>query len=110
MTQQVIQVLNSANQNNVALQARLQAQISVQIPQAKPKKPDSYKGKGYITSWVVRRESYAKSSSPEQAFLIAVSFPQGNAHEWWIVHCVFEEGSNINSCQGLKEAIVKRFQ
>ena len=43
MAQQVTQALNIANENNAALQARLQAQGSVQIPQMKLKKPDSYK-------------------------------------------------------------------
>ena len=110
MTQQVTQALNTANQNNAALQARLQAQSSVQIPQVKLKKPDSYKGKGSITSWVVHMDNYTRGSSPEQAFLIGVSFLEGNAHEWWIVHSHTEDGRNITTWQGLKEALVKRFQ
>ena len=110
MTQQVTQALTTANQNNAALQARLQAQSSVQSPQVKLKKPDSYKGKGSISSWVVHMDNYTRSSSPEHAFLIAVSFLEGNAHEWWIVHSLTEEGRNIVTWQGLKEALIKRFQ
>ena len=110
MTQQVSKALNTANQNNAALQARLQAQSSVQVPQVKFKKPDWYKGKCSIKSWVVHADNYTRSSSPEQAFLIAVSFVEGNAHEWWIVHSLTEDGRNITTSLGLKEAIVKRFQ
>ena len=110
MTQQVTQALNTANQNNAALQQRLQAQSSVQVPQVKLKKPESYKGRGSITSWVVHMDNYTRSSSPEQAFLIAVSFLEGNAHEWWIVHSLTEDGRSITTWQGLKEALVKRFQ
>ena len=54
--------------------------------------------------------SYTRSSSLEQAFLIAVSFFKGIAHEWWIVHSLTKDGRNITTWQGLKEALVKHFQ
>ena len=104
MTQQVTQALNTVNQNNAALHASLQAQSSVQLPQVKLKKTDSYKGKGSITIWIVHMDNYTRSSSLEQAFLIAVSLLDGSAHEWWIVHSLTEDGRNITTWQGLKEA------
>ena len=72
MTQQVTHALNTANQNNYALQARLQAQSSVQMHQVKLKKTDSYKGKGSTTIWVVHMDNNTRDSSSEKAFLITV--------------------------------------
>ena len=45
MIQQVTQTLSTANQHSAALQARLQAQSSIQTPQVKLRNLDSYRRK-----------------------------------------------------------------
>ena len=110
LTKQVTDALQSANQHNTALQEKIQAQNVSKGPPVKMKKPESFRGKGSITSWAVHMDNYTRSSPPDQAFLIAVSFLDGNAHEWWIVHSQTDEGRSVNTWQGLREALVKRFQ
>ena len=55
-------------------------------------------------------DKYTKNLSQKQAFLIAVSFLERNAHEWWMVHSLTEDGSNIKTWKGLKEEVIKLFQ
>ena len=105
-----MQALNTANQNSAALQQKLRAQSSVKVPQARLKRPESYKGRGSITSWVIHMENYTRSSSSEQAFFSTVSLIGGNAHEWWIVHSFTEKGKCITTWQSLNDALLKRFQ
>ena len=63
LTQGVSDELQNANQNNTALQERLQAQSVSRVPRVKMKKPESFRGKGSIKSWVMHMDSYTRSPS-----------------------------------------------
>ena len=97
LNKQVTDALQSANQNNAAFQEKLHAQNVSKGPPVKMKKPESFRGKGSITSWAVHMDNYTRNSPPDQAFLIAASFLEGNAHEWWIVHSQTDEGRCVNT-------------
>lgn len=101
-------LLGQANQNNAQLQQRLLGQ-EIQ-PRSKLRKPESYKGKGSIQSWIMHMDNYTNGAPPDQAMAIAVSFLDGNAHEWWIVHSSTNEGRDISTWDHLKQALLKRFQ
>lgn len=74
------------------------------------KKPDSFKGKGSITSWVTHMTNYIGRVDPNEALEIAVSYLEGPAHEWWIVFRQTEEGRSIQTWSELQPAIIKRFE
>ena len=112
-----------SHQNELGLAAqrvqtveREPAQAKTQIPateigSTKPciNKPTSFNGKGSIKSWTVQMNNYIRGLDESTAFNIALSYLSGNAHEWWIVYQNSEEGNGITGWQGLREALVRRF-
>ena len=75
----------------------------------KCKRPESFKGKGSITSWITHVSNYVGSTDPSSALTIAVSYLEGTAHEWWIVFRETEEGKAIQTWPQLQPALIKRF-
>ena len=55
-------------------------------------------------------KNYVSHGPDEQKLAIAVSFLEGNAHEWWIVHSTMEAGKHVHTWQQLRQALLKRFQ
>ena len=111
---QTTNALQQANRNNAELLRRLgemnnQPSASA-YPVIKFRKPEPFKGKGSILSWVVHMENYIRNTPSAQAMAIAISYLEGNAHEWWIVHSTTPEGSQIATWAALKEALLARFQ
>ncbi len=75
----------------------------------KCRKPESYKGKGSIVSWITHITNYVGSTDPRNALIIAVSYLDGPAHEWWIVFRETDEGKAIQTWPELQPALIKRF-
>ena len=73
------------------------------------KKPESFKGKGSITSWITHVTNYVGSTDERNALTVAVSYLEGPAHEWWIVYRKTEEGMAIQTWSQLQPALIKRF-
>ena len=92
---------------------RLQGQIKDK-PSGKTKlrKPVSFHGKGSesILSWTTHMDNYLDTIPGSEALNIAVSYLDGNAHEWWIAYSQTIEGKNIAVWNQLKEALIDRFQ
>ena len=75
----------------------------------KHKRPDSYKGKGSISSWITHMTNYIGSTPDSQALSIAVSYLEGSAHEWWIAYQQTTEGKAITTWSALQPALIRRF-
>ena len=75
----------------------------------KCKKPDSYKGKGSITSWITHMTNYVGNTPDNLALSIAVSYLEGSAHEWWIAFRQTPDGQAIATWSALQPALVNRF-
>ena len=75
----------------------------------KHKRPDSYKGKGSITSWITHMTNYIGNTPDTHALSIAVSYLEGSAHEWWIAYHQTPEGQNIATWSALQPALIRRF-
>ena len=58
----------------------------------KPKKPDSFTGKGSIHSWITHVTNYIGNDQNPQALNVAASYLEGPAHEWWIGYKATLEG------------------
>ena len=103
----------SGTRNQLSItQAALQNQGSTagrhNLP--KPKRPESYKGKGSIESWITHITNYVIGVPDEQALTIAASYLEGPAHEWWIVYRQTEEGRMVKTYDQFKVAIQARFE
>ena len=77
----------------------------------KPKiqKPCNYSGKGSVVSWTTQMTNYVNEEADDDALAIAVSYLDGAAHEWWIVYSQTIEGRSIDTWEGLKTALIRRF-
>ena len=65
-------------------QLRFQVQDAVQAPTTtgpKPKKPNAYKGKGSINSWIAHMTNYLGPTPDPNALAVAISYLEGPAHE-----------------------------
>ena len=115
-------LLGTRNELNTA-QTQLQAAQAPMDPQAllgalasshaagpKIRRPDPFRGKGSVSSWVRHMDNYLEGTPGPKALSIAVSYLEGSAHEWWIVFKETEEGTNINSWDHFQEALIGRFQ
>ena len=103
--------LGQANQVNEQLRKAVEEKEPPQTKGTiKLRKPEPFRGKGSIQSWITHMENYTRGSSPQESFSIAISYLDGNAHEWWIVHQSTEEGNAINEWSPLKDALLKIFQ
>lgn len=116
--QQLQQNFNNAQNEIANLRTELQGtqhQVgrtqTASFPNQEPKckRPESYKGKGSIASWITHVTNYVDNSHPGQALKVAVSYLEGPAHEWWIAFQETEEGRNIQTWDELKPALTKRF-
>ena len=72
-------------------------------------KPTPFTGKGSVKSWTVQMDNYVRDIDQSTAFNIALSYLSGNAHEWWIFYQNSKEGKGIEGWQGLREALIRRF-
>ena len=99
---------NQLNSTQTAL--RNQASTSGMHNLPKPKRPDSFKGKGSVESWITHISNYVLGVPDEQALAIAASYLEGPAHEWWIVHRQTEEGEMIDTFDEFKDALKARFE
>ena len=92
---------------------RLQGQIQDK-PSVKTKlrKPVSFFGKSSesILSWAKHMDNYLDTTSGPEALNVAVSYLDGNAHEWWIAYSQTGEGQKIEVWEHLKQALIDRFQ
>ena len=86
-----------------------QAAASSSKPLAKVKKPESFNGTGSVLSWTAHMANYLRLSSDSEAFQIAVSYLEGNAHEWWLVFKDSAEGQSIRAWHTLRNALIQRF-
>ena len=77
------------------------------VPKVNP--PQTFKGKGSITSWVTHMSNYLQNTEDHQALTIAISYLADGAHEWWIVFKETELGRSIKTWPDLKAALVSRF-
>ena len=77
----------------------------------KSRKPVTYKGLGSesIISWTTHMDNYLLHTPPEEAMKIAISYLDGNAHEWWIVHQQTQDGAGLRTWPELKNALIARF-
>ena len=73
------------------------------------KAPESYKGKGSISSWITHVTNYVGNTDPRNALNVAVSYLEGPAHEWWIIFRNSEEGKSIRTWNDLQLALIRRF-
>ena len=76
----------------------------------KKNKPISFNGKGSVSSWCVQMSNYLGGRNDIDSMNIALSYLTGNAHEWWIVYSKTSDGESIQSWEGLKQALVYRFE
>lgn len=85
---------------------------SDELPGTKPRinKPQSFNGKGSITSWTIQMDNYVRGTDDQTSLSIALSYLSGNAHEWWIVFQKTEEGQSIHGWGDLRGALVQRFE
>ena len=84
--------LGQANEaNSLLLKAIEEREPNANKSVVKLRKPEAFKGKGSIQSWITHMENYTRGSSPHDSMSIAISYLDGNAHEWWIVHQITEE-------------------
>ena len=90
-------------------QAALQQSSALGSSRPKCKKPDSFKGKGSITSWTAHLTNYVDDTNSRDAHKIAVSYFEGLAHEWWIVFRETYEGKAIQTWNQLQLALIRRF-
>ena len=105
------ELVGTRNQLNTT-QATLQSQVgsSGRHNTPKPKRPDSFKGKGSVESWITHITNYVLGVPDDQALTIAVSYLEGPAHEWWIVYRQTEEGKLIHTFDQFTTAIKARFE
>ena len=76
----------------------------------KPKKPDSFNGKGSIRSWITHVSNYVGNDQNPQALTVAISYLQGAAHEWWLGYSKTEEGNQVTTWPQLQQALIGRFE
>ena len=112
--EQLQQQFTNAQNQIVGLQNQLAATQNViksgpSTKSPKPRKPDSFNGKGSIESWMTHMSNYVKDESEENAMAIAISYLEGPAHDWWIGHSQTEEGQLIQTWTALKSALASRF-
>ena len=110
---QLSSALHQANQSSTDLQLKLHTQGSSRGMNKAfmiIRKPKPFRGKGSIQSWVVHMDNYVSHATVDKKLAIAVSFLEGNAHEWWIVHSTMEAEHNVHTWEQLKQALLKRFQ
>ena len=101
----------AATRNELAAtQGNLLAAQSSGNMSLKPKKPESFTGKGSVHSWITHVSNYIGNEQNPQALSVAVSYLEGPAHEWWIGFKGTEEGQQINTWPLLKEALIRRFE
>ena len=106
-----IGALQSALQANQAVhQAINQAMSNAQPSGPKPKQPESFKGKGSVSSWALQMSNYLAEVSEPRALSIAVSYLDGAAHEWWVVFKTTPAGQAVESWPALKVALLNRFE
>ena len=88
-----------------------QALMHIDPGPRKPKiqKPRNFCGKGSVTSWTTQMTNYVREEADEDALAIAVSYLDGAAHEWWIVFSQSIEGRSISTWEGMKAALIRRF-
>ena len=111
------QLANSQNQINdlqsrlLATQNTVQSQPSnVTVRAPKVRKPEAFKGKGSVQSWISHMSNYVNGETENNAMVIAVSYLEGPAHEWWICHSQTSEGQLIQTWSSLKDALSIRFE
>ena len=94
-----------ATQNTVQNQP---ANVTVRAP--KIRKPEAFKGKGSVQSWINHMSNYLSGETDNNAMIIAVSYLEGSAHEWWIGHSQTPEGQLVQTWSSLKDALSVRFE
>jgi len=98
---------NQAGPSNNALTEAI-SNISSRRPKAR--RPDSYRGKGSISSWITHMNNYLVGTPDNESLQIAVSYLEGAAHEWWIVYQNSVEGHLITNWTQLIPALRNRFE
>lgn len=99
--------LNQGGPSNVALTNAL-SNMSTRRPT--PRRPDSYKGKGSISSWITHMNNYLVGSPDNETLQISVSYLEGAAHEWWIAYQNSPEGHLVTNWVQLIPALRNRFE
>lgn len=89
----------------------LRADINGKSTVPKSRKPVTFKGTGSesIISWTTHMDNYLSQTPSEEAMKVAISYLDGNAHEWWIVHQQTQEATEMRTWPQLKDALVERF-
>ena len=119
--QQLLTQFNNAQNQLGALKNELQSNQAVQqmvtnaITNTQPsgpkvKQPDSFKGKGSVSSWATLMDNYIVNVPEPRALNIAVSYLEGTAHEWWIVYKSTTPGQAVTTWPALKVALLSRFE
>ena len=88
-----------------------QALMHIDPGPRKPKiqKPRNFCGKSSVISWTTQMTNYVREEADEDALAIALSYLDGAAHEWWIVFSQSIEGRSISTWEGMKAALIRRF-
>lgn len=107
---EITNLRNALNHNQAGSSNALTQAISGLSSRPKTRRPDSYTGKGSITSWITHMNNYLASTPDEEALQIAISYLDGAAHEWWIVYQKTVEGVSIKTWSELAPALRIRFE
>ena len=102
--------LEATKNQLITTQGNLQAIQAHPAQSVKPRKPESFKGKGSIKSWITQVTNYIGNAPEPQAITVAVSYLDGPAHEWWLGFKDTEEGRAIQTWRQLQEALIRRFE
>ena len=54
--------------------------------------------------------NYVSSETENNAMMIAISYLEGPAHEWWICHSQTPERQIVQTLSSLKDALSFRFE
>ena len=104
------QIADLRNDLSTAQGAVIAAQSTQLASGPRPKRPDSFRGRGSIGSWILHMNNYVLNQPEPLALSIAVSYLDGPAHEWWIAYKESEEGKHVATWSALRHALRQRFE
>lgn len=55
-------------------------------------------------------DNYLRDCSDNKGLPLAVSYPSGEAHEWWTVHQNSEDGQTVDTWIDFKNALITIFE